>query len=278
LSQHNVRWRHSICAALVLASGVARAATPTVGKAPAPRARLGALRSLYNATTAAQRAKTSPAALTAAGVPEPEYLAMKTTAMRLFGKYAPGEHFFIGIGRSPTQLVATMELLGHGSAMNLPASGIAEGQDSDPAYMEHFRATIPDDAFVSGKTIVLMDLVNTGAALRQMERLLRSYMKSRGFGNPIQGVGFSGNAVTISGAQGQTYDNFVLADDLNPLLQGMVYNERGQYPEFHVGQTPRTTLVQLPYYQQLLDALRQRMEHDADLDAEVKRLAAQLNP
>jgi len=227
----------------------------------------GRLRNLYDPAHAADLAKTSAQRLTDAELTEEQYVSIRGAGVELVNRFPPADHFYISLGRSATQLVAFLQDLNPEIAINLPASGLGSAPDAtlEPAYFEHFQKMIPDSVLESGKKIVLMDLAVSGGSLRNAEKLLRSYLQHRGFKNELDVVTFTSSATTIKGALDQDYHNIVLSDGLSPLYNIMSGNEKGEYPEYHVGTTAPSALQRLDFYMKQKDALLHRMQHDEEL-------------
>ena len=143
------------------------------------------------------------------------YGAMRDGALALLRQYDPRKHYFAGVGRSPSELVAFLKTMGENVACQIPASAMKSMPSSsrDAEFYNHFDKLIPASVLKSGRTMVLVDLICSGASLGNTGAMLKKYLQHKGASNKVKCVGdsagpgyvdqvFSGLVLGTSAGQG----------------------------------------------------------------------------
>lgn len=225
------------------------------------------------------------------------YRDVKAATLFLLKTYSPSQHYFVTLGRSPMALAAFMENLDPTLSTTFPASDLRlvekEGipqhlAQAQPAYDAHFEKYLPADVVTGakGQAIVLIDRSRRGSgkSLLFLKGVLENYLARKGSTVKVKAVGFSDG----------------------PLIAGVEYVNTGAFPNVFlysqghfdgdewVGQIQgRRSPVQIddkffgkhrigtnnvgeeftnPIYGEFKDGLRELMQDDADLDAELGKI------
>src|SRR5262249_35338984 len=135
---------------------------------------------------------TSTARLEAAGLSEQGYKGIRNANGEVLRRFSARKYTFVGLGRSLTYNIAFLQNLNPDIAFNLPLSGLrtASVEKLERVYFDHFRRVLPDQLFLSRKTILLMDGVLKGNSLAKGAALLRKYIESRGFKTKLETLAF----------------------------------------------------------------------------------------
>jgi hypothetical protein len=87
--------------------------------------------------------------------------------------YPPDQYIYVGVGRSPTALMAYLQLKDPSSVLQLPASGLASAppveslsQGAKALIERHFSRFLPREDQLGSRQIVLIDFVGTGRSLK----------------------------------------------------------------------------------------------------------------
>jgi len=121
-------------------------------------------------------------------------------AHHLLSRYPPDTHHYVGLGRSPTPVMAYLQAMaGHNdriTSSNLPLSKFSPSEpslfggrqpnmtdaltDEQTARLhDHFDNFIPGTAALRGKSVVLTDFVTSGRSLRATQNHLQRYLNKR---------------------------------------------------------------------------------------------------
>lgn len=125
-----------------------------------------------------------------------EYQQLKRLGLALIDKVAPfWPVIFVGIGRSPTPLMAFLECYsGPGSVIILPLSGFRHNYPGEAvpllrtplsaeqytALQHHFQRFIPTENVPEECTWLVVDFVDSGASLAAATHYLRHYLRQHG--------------------------------------------------------------------------------------------------
>lgn len=180
---------------------------------PAPSPRLAQLSAFINSSP--RPALRSSRALTPAahsGQPpvqrvlsKDEFTQVQTLAQQIMERYPPAQYHYLGLGKSPTPVMAYLQAYGERqpgiSATNMPLSKFGHRSDSMSAaerrvvdgaalnaeqrgrLWDHFDRFVPGPGALQGKSILLIDLVQTGKSLVATQRHLEEYLLQRSGGN-----------------------------------------------------------------------------------------------
>lgn len=138
-----------------------------------------------------------------------DFKAFRSLAQQIYELYPPSEYIYVGIGRSPTPLIAMMKAsFGDTQAVNLPLTGMvtfAENPKEKDAFGErisnsyisfdqdhdiytplahrklrqHLDAFMPNAQQISGRKILLIDALGTGESLINSKHEIKEYYSEK---------------------------------------------------------------------------------------------------
>jgi hypothetical protein len=109
------------------------------------------------------------------------YPALRREAQRLLLEFPPGQHYFIGVGRTPTPMIAFLRNLSPELATSVPASGLKRTRPEHlAAYFDHFDHFVPPDVLRGDRTVVFLDGSSNGGSAEVLETLFNRYQAARG--------------------------------------------------------------------------------------------------
>ena len=205
---------------------------------------------------------------------EGHYEAIKTTAFALYGTYAPATHFFLGIGRSPADLIAFMRNLDPHGVGTMPLSGFQGGErpiaaDTKRRLDELFDSFIPSSAIRSKRDIVLVDRWASGGTLLMVRKQLSSYLKARGYTGQVKIAGIARIPRSGKLPRGVTvFEERRLGAALR--FQNEVALVKSPH-EIEMGDE-LSDLRSNPEYRRFRNQLMRRMRRDQDLDRALREL------
>ena len=102
----------------------------------------------------------------------------------------PTECYYVGVGRSPTLLIAMLQTLAPESAMNFPFSAYRQAigerilldymQRSDELELfKHFERRLPSEKVLRGRKILFLDTATYGDSLITLDMWLRKFLAER---------------------------------------------------------------------------------------------------
>lgn len=123
------------------------------------------------------------------------FLETQELAERLLARYPTDKYVYVGLGRSPTPLMAMLEVMRPGTTRNLPLSSVKaasieifqiladypEAQGLKQALWQHFDKMLATESF-RGLNILLVDFTTTGESLFEGGKLLDMWARERGHG------------------------------------------------------------------------------------------------
>jgi hypothetical protein len=204
---------------------------------------------------------------------EAEYVQLRDVTKELLRRYPPERHFFVGLGRDPTPIMAFLHNLGGDRlVMNLPASGSGSwtGRKWRPSATDlkkHLDRFIPAAVLKGDRDIVLVDQTQGGRTLRGLPPHLRHYLDDAGFKGRLIKVAFSSRKQSAGIDRIDTTPYPIVSSFLKPPYEGAL----SEYPYFMIGVHDLASLKPRPEYKLYRDALLKRMSRDPDLDRFIKR-------
>lgn len=117
-----------------------------------------------------------------------EYTELRAVVEKIEGMFQRDRYVVVGLGRSPTPIVAFLQLGDSGSAVNLPMSDAvgfqsallkSQGRWTREKLFDHFDRFVPSDAELRGKDVVLIDFCMTGRSLVFASSILKKYFADR---------------------------------------------------------------------------------------------------
>ena len=194
-----------------------------------------------------------------------QYKETRRGVVALLRKHRPGKYRYIGLGRSPTAVVAFLQNLGL-EAINLPGSGLSSTQVSQAAWDQHLAQVLPPSFLASDKKIVIFDRVSSGASLEQAANALSAYLRSQGSSAEVALRAFVSRSRHPQHAQSNIdLDRYPELDAMNH------YSHWAEYPNFTIGKDSVQGMGSRPEYSQFKTVLLERMKRDKALSKRIKR-------
>lgn len=196
-----------------------------------------------------------------------------------YGKYfvsrfSPAKVVFVGIGRSPTPIIAFLQEYAdlvdpNVQAFNFPLSvdhirlADEELKEYEPFFRKHMRKF--RDIFDSDKAFVVVDYTNSGSSLINATKLIRQFLKSEGRKNKVIPVAIIGDGSNFSGFE---VEQVYIAGSLDGAFYSSVSLKIfAEYPRFPLkkGKSIYKAPKRRSEYNRLRAILRGDMQNDADL-------------
>ncbi|MBF0361325.1 MAG: phosphoribosyltransferase [Oligoflexia bacterium] len=220
---------------------------------------------------------------------EAEYIEIRDISLEILKRCPPKECIVIGIGRSPTPIIAFIHgLLESESAWNLPLSNfrygrkksqlqIAEGSKLEKHLFSHFNNHLPTKCEIADKNILLVDFTDSGATLLAAEEYIKKYLSTLGIDQKrVDRFAFYSKdnlSMITQEEQKMLYENFIKDNKgLNvngssviiTFMYDEYYEEYAQYGKFDISSTntQQCKLEENERYQELVDSIQQIMKID----------------
>jgi hypothetical protein len=208
-----------------------------------------------------------------------EFEQIKSLARSIETRFPPSDYVYIGIGRSPTALIAYFQETRPQMAFNIPLSltgSINEGFNANEltALYTHLDRFMPSQAQIAGRKILLIDYVLSGRSLSLIPNFLSGYQQSRGFKNAIAVVGLVDSDTRqhqIEELEARISGSVRL--QLLPLTSSLsrdfrnrrfgFYSEFGRYEVNHWDTQLYSNFISSPIYQLFRQVLRLRMNYES---------------
>jgi hypothetical protein len=134
-----------------------------------------------------------------------DYNELRDASMELLKRYDPATHFFVGTGRDPAPIIAFLQNLGgRDLAISFPASGgvwpgggstASWDHASQADFARYLGKLIPRHVPRSGRTIVLLDVTNSGKTPAGIAPKVRKWVKSEGSRSKVVKLAFTQNTL-----------------------------------------------------------------------------------
>ena len=223
----------------------------------------------------------APSALVSLGgrehVDANQYRDLAAAGQHLLTLYPAHSHYFVGLGRDGTPLIAFLQNLGGKElAINFPASSNESSRATQEVLATYVNKLIPESVLASGRTIVFVDATTSGRALNlYVPRIAPSLRGAKVIQAPfaVQYNGHSNWPIFTSPGVNQVIHthNF---PEVNRFFTEPYEDVVGEYPRHGPGTHDISVLDSpLPQYQRYRDALMQRMQRDEGLHSFLKTQA-----
>ncbi len=115
-----------------------------------------------------------------------QYDSTKKAAIDLMERFPPDQHVYVGIGKSPTPIIAFMKAIGGaGAAQSLPLTGLgANGffEKNDPQSIEkihqHLAEFLPNIEKLGGKKLLILDFADSATSLEFSAQEIRNFIET----------------------------------------------------------------------------------------------------
>jgi hypothetical protein len=199
-----------------------------------------------------------------------DYADLRDGAIEVLERFPPDTHYYVGIGRSPTPVIALLQNLNSEIASTIPVSGLKVRNDEattpppitlDAAWTQHLAHFLPDSRLAelerSGRGIVVLDRATTGASVTLMANLIRRYVAQRGRSIRVDAVAFTRHPVSV---------HQIDLTDRGELRLMNKYEPWTEWPYYQVGIDAPSGLVRRPEYDRFKQQLMERMKRDPALN------------
>jgi hypothetical protein len=201
------------------------------------------------------------------------YLGVKRTSVELMEQFPPENYWYVGVGRSPTPLMAFFENLGIKSLTTLPLSGM--GSFDEPKNMSqieiqarlemHLREMLPTSTELQGRKILLIDYASRGDGIIHALREVRSFVGTNRPGVEVQAVGLTtlsttGQRLSIEGIHPLHVDAYLRGNLVHDTYK--VFSKFGSWHAWGNQITPSSSRKEYSFLKELT---LEQMEEDLAL-------------
>ena len=209
-----------------------------------------------------------------------KYRNLRDASLTLLDKYSPEEHYFIGVGRDATPIIAFLQNLGEKRrAINFPGSKMQTDKDTPRVMAQYCRKLIPKEALQSGRKIVFLDCSSSGLGLDYWVPKITPHLRGTtkvcrvAFARPNSSHNHSGIWSNWAGSQDREVISTAKFRDVARYPWNPYEDVVCEYPRHSPGHNSITVLDKpRPEYQQFRDAVMQRMVTDTKLDRFLQKL------
>ncbi len=179
------------------------------------------------------------------------FIKIRDLTLRILGQFPPDKYHYVGIGRSPTPIMALMEELGI-EISQIPLTKFQYPTDSESRWnypsgeplgpyqlnelFEHFDKFLISPSLVGDKKLLIIDFQNQGWTLISAAEHINLYLKNRGRSTQVELLGLTGYDRGISFDSNLPYNYIPLTD--YPKLQYKVHMEEfekvSKYPQWDI--------------------------------------------
>lgn len=124
-------------------------------------------------------------------ISEEEYKDIKYITESILTRFPSKDYHYLALGRSPTPILAYMELMNVDGFSMLPASRVswvpkdAKLIDDLSYILKHLQDFMPDEKILARKKILLIDVIQNGNSLFKARELLNQFIF---FGNKVESL------------------------------------------------------------------------------------------
>lgn len=174
--------------------------------------------------------------------------------------YPPENHIYIGIGRSPTPVLALIEAIGQ-NKVNVPLSRVTGdylSQKERLSLYRHFERFLPKPKEIENNSIILIDYTVSGISLKSAHEYILDYYNSLGAHISIKSF-----ALVDKRHYPNTNSKGVLPEKIALKLERHGYDPLSEYGRYNIEkEADQESLYKTPnpYYQLLVEELRKKLE------------------
>ena len=197
-----------------------------------------------------------------------QYRDLSAAAQHLLKEFPPEKHYFIGLGRDPTPIIAFLQNLGgRRLAINLPASSNESGYATKELMRDYVKRFVPAGVLESGRTVVFVDVTKTGRGLDYYVPLIAPSLN----GAKLIRVAFGAEGSAVATVHPTHVIDTWPFQEVDKFLRPS-YEVLSQYPRHGPGVDPIGDLdTPRPAYREYRRVLLQRMRRDEGLRDFVER-------
>lgn len=203
---------------------------------------------------------TSPASV---NLSDGEYAEIKSVALNILERYPPERYYYLGIGRSPTPILAFFEVLGmdRKAVSSMPMSSVKYySKSTSHKIFQNFEILAPTASVIRKRKILMIDLWNSGGSIKRAHDLLRRYYRSKGVS--VDGLGL---APFKRDSNIGSLHQMNVRSELGLPLVSMKYDPVAEWPHFRADQDDAGTIKKnSEAYQGFLAQMREKVTQDRD--------------
>jgi hypothetical protein len=213
-------------------------------------------------------------------VSQAQYRELRNASIALLRRYDPSTHFFVGTGRDPAPIIAFLQNLGGKDlAINFPAGGGLpgmRGSGSQATWLganaeeiaRYLNKLIPSHVPQSGRTIVLLDVTNSGKTPRSFAPQVTKWLKKERSRSKVIKLAFT----KFNMPKGVEKIDTKAFPGVDKYMWSPYENVVNEYERHQIGRQRMRTLKPRPQFAKYREAVLQRMERDSKLDAFLQTL------
>lgn len=208
------------------------------------------------------------------GITQGEFSQIRDIAEEVLDQFPPTEYFYVGLGRSPTPIIAYFHATGIQGARNLPLSGFrlyppSENRDHshqtlfvfwEGKILNHFRLFLPTLEELGDKKIILIDYAQFGESLSSARAYLNKYYDGLGRGDLVQAVALTGNSTKLIPDLDDQY--IINLNKFNSVKFSMLfqfYEKYAEFGKFDFTEQRSENLIRNSLYVELVENFRSRI-------------------
>jgi hypothetical protein len=184
-------------------------------------------------------------------------------------RFPKDEYYIIGMGGSPSPIIAGLQVRNADYARNFPLSipATTANWQSDrirslngippEALNHHFSNMLPPPEVLKGRKVVVLDVVMSGGSLVVGAKAISDFYKSGGRNIQVLSVGFLTPLRWISLRSRAQFTEVISLYALGYELGGQNLKALSEYSSYIPGYSPESKLVPNPAYQRMVDFLKQ---------------------
>lgn len=216
-----------------------------------------------------------------------EYDELRVLSVDILKRFPPDQYYYLGLGRSPTLVMAFLSEATQGTTANLPLSEVKKVplqmdrlgiplEKIKPKLFEHFSRFVPAPESLDGRKILLIDFVDSGDSLALTYEWLREYLARACANCGIEVLGLSETGKGYGYKLFRLPATFIELESKYPRLSQKVFNQEydvfSEYPQFKPILDRSESFERRVEYDELRRGLKERMAKDRWIQAEFRKL------
>lgn len=115
-------------------------------------------------------------------ITELEYRLLESVAEKILKDFPPAKYYYVGVGRSPSALIAYLEAIAPGTSGHLPvskakwANSIGVTPERVTLIRNHFLRFLPPETQLGGRKILLIDYTESGLGLKWTKDFINKFV------------------------------------------------------------------------------------------------------
>lgn len=203
-----------------------------------------------------------------------EFYQIQKITLQITNQFPSEEYVYVGLGQSPTPILAYLKASGIEDAVNLPLSDFRSYPGSanmpfpyltlfhswEDKLFNHFNRFLPSKTELRGKKVLIIDYAQTGESLGAAKSYLSNYYESLGLNDLVTAVAITGHSNKLVP---DLADEFIITLNLLSAVKLSMrfesYERFSEFGEFNLVEHSSLSLKQNPLYLELIDSFRSRI-------------------